>query len=141
MLEDNVNYVYPGASCHFTGSNNGGTAKLFQLSYNYNTSDSSSYKSIYHNFSNVSLGNIRLACSVDTDTNVMTVCMKVNGKLAINQSVSQIKFASVDETLLIGAYRTSDDVKGRFFKGTINEFKVYDHAFSNNECVAYVTEV
>jgi hypothetical protein len=67
--------------------------------------------------------------------------MNVNGELAINQSISNIQFASIDETLLIGAYRTSDDVKGRFFKGTINEFKVYDHAFSNDECVAYVTEV
>jgi hypothetical protein len=67
--------------------------------------------------------------------------MKVNGELVINESVSGIKFASIDKTLLIGAYRSSDDIKGRFFKGTINEFKVYDHAFSNDECVAYVTEV
>ena len=142
MLEDSVNYVYPGTSCHFVGSNNGSIVKLVQFSYNYNTSASSSYKSVFHSFSNnVSLGNIRIACSIDTDTNIMTVCMRVNGELVINQSVSGIKFASVDETLLIGAYRTSDDIKGRFFKGTINEFKVYDHAFSNNECVAYVTEV
>lgn len=141
MLEDNVNYVYPGTSCHFVGFNNESIVKLVQFSYNYNTTASSSYKSVFHSFSNnVSLGNIRIACSIDTDTNVMTVCMRVNGELVINQSVSGIKFASVDETLLIGAYRTSDDIKGRFFKGTINEFKVYDHAFSNNECVAYVTE-
>lgn len=138
MLEDNVNYIYPGISCHFAYSDNGNT-KFFQSSYNGNTSNSNN--SIYHGFSNVSIGRVRYACSVDTDTNIMTVCMKVNGELAINQSISEIKFASIDETLLIGAYRTSDDVKGRFFKGTINEFKVYNHAFSNDECVAYVTEV
>lgn len=136
MLEDNVNYKYPGISCHFVlhGSN-----KFFQSSYNGNTS--SSIKSIYHEFPNVSLGHARYTCSVDANNNSMIVCVYVNGELAVNERISGISFASVNETLLIGAYRTSDDVKGRFFKGTINEFKVYDHALSQDECVAYVTEV
>lgn len=137
MLEDNTNFVYPGVSCHFTGIADRPNYKLLQSSYNYNTTSSSSFKSVWFDLANGSLGHIRMACSVNVDTNEMVCYLKVNNQ-SLSKTTTGISFASVNETLLIGAYRTQADVKGRFFKGTINEFKVYDYAFTSSECAAYI---
>ena len=36
-------------------------------------------------------------------------------------------------TILLGAYRDSSDVKGRYWKGTINTFTVYDKVLTDEE--------
>lgn len=36
----------------------------------------------------------------------------------------------IDQTLLLGAYQTTDGVKGRFFKGTINKFKLVEEIYT-----------
>ena len=39
-------------------------------------------------------------------------------------------------TILLGAYRDSRDVKGRYWKGTINSFTVYDRVLTDEEANA-----
>lgn len=41
--------------------------------------------------------------------------------------------------LLLGCYQTTTGVKGRFWKGTLYDFKVYDYAFSDDEITEYLS--
>ena len=45
---------------------------------------------------------------------------------------------TVAKTLLIGGYQTSSGTHGRFFDGTLHEFKVLQGAYSYEECQAWV---
>ena len=45
------------------------------------------------------------------------------------------------ENLLLGAYQTTDGAKGRFFAGTISQFKVYNYAFDNAQIQEFVGEI
>ena len=38
-----------------------------------------------------------------------------------------------NNTILLGAYRDVSDVKGRYWKGTINSFTVYDKVLTDEE--------
>ena len=51
---------------------------------------------------------------------------------------SEYRFASIDQTLLLGAYQTVDGVKGRFFKGTIHEFSISNTVYSNEQINTYL---
>ena len=46
----------------------------------------------------------------------------------------------VTENALIGCYQTSAGVRGRFWKGTVYDFKIYNYAWSDNEAQAYLRE-
>ncbi len=43
----------------------------------------------------------------------------------------------VDQTLLLGAYQTVDGVKGRFFNGTINKFKLVEEIYTEPQIKQY----
>ena len=51
---------------------------------------------------------------------------------------SQYKFTTIDQTLLLGAYQTTDGVKGRFFKGTIHAFSISNTVFTNEQINTYL---
>lgn len=51
---------------------------------------------------------------------------------------SQYRFTTIDQTLLLGAYQTTDGVKGRFFKGTIHEFSISNTVYTNEQINAYL---
>ena len=42
------------------------------------------------------------------------------------------KYTEVTQNLLLGAYQTTAGVKGRYYKGTINSFVVYDSNLDEN---------
>ena len=46
----------------------------------------------------------------------------------------------VTENALIGCYQTSTGAKGRYWKGTVYDFKIYNYAWSDNEAQAYLRE-
>ena len=46
---------------------------------------------------------------------------------------------STESILLLGAYQSSSGTKGRFWKGTLNDFKVYNHVLTDDEIAAYLT--
>ena len=51
---------------------------------------------------------------------------------------SAYNFASINQTLLLGAYQTVDGVKGRFFNGTIHEFKISNTVYTDEQINAYL---
>ena len=50
---------------------------------------------------------------------------------------SNYTYTQVSENLLIGAYQTTSGVKGRYFSGTVYDFKIYSKAFTSEEKDAY----
>lgn len=53
-------------------------------------------------------------------------------------SESSYTFSAVDQTLLLGAYQTTDGIKGRFFKGTIHEFSISNTVYTNEQINTYL---
>ena len=51
---------------------------------------------------------------------------------------SNYTYRQVSENLLIGAYQTASGVKGRYFLGTVHDFKIYNKAFTSEEKDAYL---
>ena len=51
---------------------------------------------------------------------------------------SVYRFASIDQTLLLGAYQKTDGVKGRFFKGTIHAFSISNTVYTNEQINTYL---
>ena len=54
---------------------------------------------------------------------------------------SQYRFTAIDQTLLLGAYQTTEGTKGRFFKGTIHEFSIIDTVYTNEQIKDYLAIV
>jgi hypothetical protein len=52
--------------------------------------------------------------------------------VTVNHNTSA-KYTAVNQNLLLGAYQTTAGVKGRYFKGTISSFTVYDSCMSDDE--------
>lgn len=51
---------------------------------------------------------------------------------------SSYSFTAVDQTLLLGAYQTTDGTKGRFFKGTIHGFSIINAVYTNEQINTYL---
>ena len=65
---------------------------------------------------------------------------KINIKYKIEGKTASVKTTDIgmnrntfSNTILLGAYRDSSDVKGRYWKGTINSFTVYDRVLTDEE--------
>lgn len=52
---------------------------------------------------------------------------------------SNYTYTQVSENLLIGAYQTTNGTKGRYFSGTVHDFKIYNKVFTSEEKDAYLT--
>lgn len=57
----------------------------------------------------------------------------VDGDVAINSVTLQSTYVQVTENLLLGAYQTTNGQKGRYWKGTINKFKVWFRTLTDEE--------
>lgn len=55
----------------------------------------------------------------------------------VEQIVDGGNFSAVTQNLLLGCYQTTDGTKGRFWKGTISECKVWNRALSRQEIEAF----
>ena len=51
---------------------------------------------------------------------------------------SDYTFTAIDQTLLLGAYQTTNGIKGRFFKGTIHEFSIIDAVYTSEQIDDYL---
>lgn len=51
---------------------------------------------------------------------------------------SNYTYAQASENLLIGAYQTTNGTKGRYFSGTVHDFKIYNKVFTSEEKDAYL---
>ena len=54
---------------------------------------------------------------------------------------SPYNFTSIDQTLLLGAYQTTDGTKGRFFKGTIHEFSIIKGVYTIEQINDYLGKI
>lgn len=54
-------------------------------------------------------------------------------------SIPLYPFASIDESLIIGAYQDSTGNKGRFWKGSLYDFKIFKRAMGDYEANEYLT--
>lgn len=82
---------------------------------------------------------IRTVITKKSDGTISIKSKEENGTIQVI-TTTMPEFVSVSETLLIGAYRTTDDVKGRFWKGIMYDFKIYNRAISDDEANAYLQE-
>jgi hypothetical protein len=138
MVENDAEGKYPGVSLHFTCYQSGSQTKIMQFSYNGN-SNNDTRSAYFDTIPNTSLGSARAVFVYNATNNKMSAYTKIGGTVYSDTKTAGT-FYSIDNTLLIGAYRTFEDVKGRFFKGTINELKIYDYAFDETAAMAYVEE-
>ena len=51
---------------------------------------------------------------------------------------SAYTYSQVNKNLLIGAYQSTNGDKGRYFLGTVHDFKIYNKAFTSQEKDAYL---
>ena len=76
----------------------------------------------------------KICIRITSGSNAMNIKYKIEER---NASVKTIKgtinAATFSNTILLGAYRDSSDVKGRYWKGTINTFTVYDKVLTDEE--------
>lgn len=71
---------------------------------------------------------------------MVTVKTLNNGSVSDGtENSKQFTWATVPDTLVIGAYQTTNGTKGRFWKGTMHEFVVCDDVWSNEMINAYLT--
>lgn len=82
---------------------------------------------------------IRTVITKKSDGTISMKSKEENGTIQVIMTTMP-EFVSVSETLLIGAYRTTGDVKGRFWKGIMYDFKIYNRAISDDEATAYLQE-
>lgn len=71
-----------------------------------------------------------------------TVNMKIlyNGEVK-TYTADNSNYVTVPQNLLIGCYQTTDGVRGRYWNGTINDFRIYNRVLSNEEITAYFAVV
>lgn len=83
---------------------------------------------------------IRFVIVLDTENGIAKAWRKIGDNIASSGTMSLSNFVAVSQNLIIGAYQTTSGTKGRFWKGTMYDFKVYDFAFTDNEATAYLQE-
>lgn len=56
----------------------------------------------------------------------------------VTKTFTDTTYPEVSNNLLLGCYQNNSGTKGRYWKGTISEFKVYDSVLSNDEINAFL---
>ena len=56
------------------------------------------------------------------------------------QLPSDVNDVNISENALLGCYQDASGTKGRYWKGTIYDFKIYDYAWTDTEAQAYLQE-
>lgn len=76
----------------------------------------------------------KICIRVTSGSSKIDIKYKVEGLTAsIKRIGGTMKTDTFSNTILLGAYRNSSDVKGRYWKGTINTFTVYDRVLTDEQ--------
>ena len=76
----------------------------------------------------------KICIRITSGSNTINVKYKIEGRTAsVKTKDMTMGTATFNNTILLGAYRDISDVKGRYWKGTINSFTVYDKVLTDEE--------
>ena len=76
----------------------------------------------------------KVCIRITSGSNTINIKYKIEGKNASVKTINgTMNTATFNNTILLGAYRDSSDVKSRYWKGTINSFTVYDKVLTDEE--------
>lgn len=79
----------------------------------------------------------KICIRVTSGSSTINIKYKVEGLTASIKTINgTMKTELFNNTILLGAYRDTSDVKGRYWKGTINSFTVYDRVLTDEEANA-----
>ena len=87
------------------------------------------------NLSYLNENKVRIAIQIDG----ATFTTRTNTSMGNYTSAAISSYAStVDKTLIIGGYQTSDGTKGRFWNGTVYQFAVFNSALSTTDMESWI---
>ena len=69
---------------------------------------------------------------------VITKIAHIAGGIITHHTVNANTYDAITQNLLIGCYQTTDGTKGRFWMGTLTDFKVYNYEMTTEEVEAYL---
>lgn len=76
----------------------------------------------------------KVCIRITSGSNAIKINYKIEGKNASVKTIGgTMKTDTFNNTILLGAYRDSSDVKGRYWKGIINSFTVYNKVLTDEE--------
>ena len=76
----------------------------------------------------------KICIRITSGSYTINIKYKIEGKNASIKTINgTMNTATFNNTILLGAYRDVSDVKGRYWKGTINSFTVYDKVLTDEE--------
>lgn len=76
----------------------------------------------------------KVCMRIKSGSNIIKLNYKIEGKTAsVKTATTGFNRNTFNNTILLGAYRDISDVKGRYWKGTINSFTVYDKVLTDEE--------
>ena len=79
-------------------------------------------------------GEQKVCIRITSGSNIINIKYKIEGKTAsVKTKDITMNANTFNNTILLGAYRDSSDVKGRYWSGTINSFTVYDRVLTDEE--------
>ena len=130
--------AFPGFVLHDINGNSTGTLKSLFFDINSDVSSASC------SFSNIeaSSNGIRekIVCIIDFENRrAMLYLNNIENKESASLSTAIVN-TIISETLFIGCYRTTSNARGRYWTGTLYDFKVYNYAWSETEINTYLTE-
>ena len=102
-------------------------------------SSTGSFRAVVPNNSTIQIS------SPDTNRHQFVITKSGNTLTLYNESMEQIgvstpdNITTINQTLLLGAYQTTDGTKGRFFTGTIHKFKLVSGVMSREDCLAWIS--
>lgn len=77
------------------------------------------------------------ACVTCRNGVITSIRTKMGNNNVVNQTVIENYYVQIPQSLLLACYQTTAGVKGRFWKGTIFDFKIYDRVLIDNEIEEY----
>ena len=132
---------WPGLSIHMVNDSNPNPQGGYYKQYNLEINSSSRGSGIYdYGIDNKTNTRIKTVMIVDYTNNTYTVIAKINGN-DFSQTVEiPTGTINVNEHLLIGCYQSSSGTKGRYWKGTMYDFEIYDYVMPEYKALAYLEE-
>lgn len=72
------------------------------------------------------------------DSSTVTMKILYNGEVE-TYTKNNLNYVTVPQNFLIGCYQKTDGARGRYWNGTINDFRIYNRVLSDEEISAYLT--
>ena len=131
---------YPGFAIQYEYSGTNRSIRKISISIN---SSKTNYFAIDKQFDATTDVREKMVVVVDFQKGVVNCYANIAGiDYKLERSFNKSDYDSLDiaETALIGCYQNTSGVKGRYFTGTIYDFKIYDHVLTDTEAQAYLQE-